>query len=219
MADVLEEIRAFAERRVALGFDPDDMIVADANDVCFDRTGRDDLLPVIERIVAEVSELHRIEQAKWDAPTDCDRIDEAFANLEEQGVVARQNFACCNNCGFAEIWDEVEATENDHPVEGYTFFHFQFTEAAFDHGELLLAYGSVEDNRETFICVGRTIVRVLTQAGLKASWKEDAGYPIIVSGLEWKKRRLTSPPSKLNDRDNDTDSPDRLKRRGSCSSN
>ena len=213
--DVLIEIQKFAEREVALGFDSDEEIVESANHLAFERSGREDIDPDVRRIVAEVADAHRIEEAGWDKPTDCDRIDEAFATLEQQAIVARQNFACCNNCGFAEIWDEVDAVE--FPVEGYVFFHFQATERALDRGELLLAYGTLDEGNEALLHVGRMIVNTLTRAGLKAVWAENDRSPIIISDLVWKKRRPLDAPRNSDNPWCDDGPSDRPARRGSCS--
>ena len=84
-----------------------------------------DFEPEIKWLTAELIAAHRSDQAEWGASTDCDRLDEAFAALNRQGIVARQDFSCCNNCGFTEIWDEVEEAEKQQPIEGYVFYHLQ----------------------------------------------------------------------------------------------
>jgi hypothetical protein len=52
-----------------------------------------------------------------------------------------------------------------------------------------MAYGSVEDDRETFQRVGNTIVAELRRVGLNASWGGTAGHPILVEGIVWRRRR------------------------------
>lgn len=51
---------------------------------------------------------HLAEQATWPAVTDCDRLDRAFEALNAGGIVARHDFTCCQNCGFAEIGAEID---------------------------------------------------------------------------------------------------------------
>ncbi len=121
-------------------------------------------------------------------PTDCDRLDEAFAALNRQGIVARQDFSCCNKCGFTEIWGEVEE-EKHRPVEGYVFYHLQGTELAIESGRLLMAYGCVEDDPVAFHQVANKIVAELRRVGLNASWRGTAGDPILVEGMTWRRRR------------------------------
>src|SRR4029079_1351153 len=80
---------------------------------------------------------HLDAQREWPSVTDCDRLDRAFADLNGRGIVARQNFACCSNCGHAEIGEEIDAEkERGTKVIGYTFFHLQDTERAAEYGYL-----------------------------------------------------------------------------------
>ena len=119
-------------------------------------------------------------------------MDEAFAALNRQGIVARQDFSCCNNCGFTEIWDEVEQAEEIQPVEGYVFYHFQATERAIEVGQLLLAYGCVDDEAESLRRVAERIVAELLRAGLGASWGGSGAHPIVLDGIVWQRRRLAA---------------------------
>jgi hypothetical protein len=189
MAEGLDELRAFIEYRVREGFESVHEIVENARDWAYDTYDRTDLLPEIRRLTAELLAAHRAEQAGWGPTTDCDRLDEAFAALNRQGIVARQDFSCCNNCGFTEIWDEVAEAEKQRPVEGYVFYHLQCTERAIETGQLLMAYGSVEDDSEAFQRVGNRVVAELHRAGLNASWGGTEGHPIVVEGMVWRRRR------------------------------
>jgi hypothetical protein len=189
MAEALDDLREFIACRIREGFESAHQIVENAHALAYERYERDDLLPEIKRLTAEAMEAHRAEQAGWGPTTDCDRLDGAFAALNAQGIVARQDFSCCNNCGFTEIWDEVEEVEKRQPVEGYVFYHLQCTEQAIDTGQLLLAYGCVEDDPEAFQRVGNKIVEELRRVGLNASWGGTANHPIVVEDMVWRRRR------------------------------
>lgn len=189
MAEVLEDLRAFVAYRVREGFESIHEIIENATDYALGKHQRDDLQPEIKRITAELLAAHQTEQAGWEAPTDCDRLDEAFVALNRQGIVARQDFSCCNNCGFTEIWDEIEEEEKRQPVEGYVFYHLQATETAIESGQLLMAYGCVEEEEATFVRVANKIVAELRRAGLNASWGGTAYHPIVVDGIVWRRRR------------------------------
>ena len=175
MAEAYNDLREFIAYRVREGFKSAHEVVEDAHDWAFNRYQRHDLLPEIKRLTAEVLSAHHAEQATWGPTTDCDRLDEAFAALNAKGIVARQDFSCCNNCGFTEIWDEVEEAEKQRPVEGYVFYHLQATERAIGTGELLMACGCVEDDDEAFRRVGNRVVAGLRKLGLDASWGGTAG--------------------------------------------
>ena len=189
MVQSFDELREFIAQRVREGFESPHELVENAHDWAYGRYERDDLLPEVKRLTAEALASHQAEQAGWGPTTDCDRLDTAFASLDAQGIVARQDFSCCNNCGFTEIWDEVEKEEQQHPVEGYVFYHLQCTERAIKTGQLLLAYGCVEDDLQAFVAIANKIVAELIKAGLKASWGGTAGHPIVIEGLVWRRRR------------------------------
>lgn len=189
MAEDLEDLRAFIAFRVREGFESVHEIIEDAIHFSFEKYNRDDLHPEIIRLTAELIVSHRAEQAGWDEPTDCDRLDEAFAALNRQDIVARQDFSCCNNCGFTEIWDEIEEQEKHRLVEGYVFYHLQATETAIESGRLLMAYGCVEEDKTALVRVANKVVAELRRAGLNASWGGTAHHPIVVDGIVWRRRR------------------------------
>jgi hypothetical protein len=170
MTGVLEDLRGFIAYRIREGFESVHEIVENADNYAYEKFQRDDLRPAIKQLTAELLAAHQAEQARWDGPTDCDRLDEAFAALNRQGIVARQDFACCNNCGFTEIWDEIEEVEKSQPVEGYVFYHLQCTETVIKTGRLLMAYGCVEEDPEMFQRVAKKVVEELRRVGLDASW-------------------------------------------------
>ena len=63
-------------------------------------------------------------------------LNRAFAALEEEGVIARQNFTCCGTCASAEIWDEID---DSREWKGYIYFHQQDAEASLRAAEPTLA--------------------------------------------------------------------------------
>jgi len=120
-------------------------------------------------------------QADWGV-TDCDRLTEAFAELDGAGIVAREHFACCQNCGTSEIWGEA-----DPEHRGYVFFHMQDTETAGD-GVLYLAYGSRSNLAEETVAVGHEVVKVLQAHGFRTSWDGSERTRLQITDLEWRKR-------------------------------
>jgi hypothetical protein len=189
MIESIHELREFIAFRVREGFLSAHDIVQEAHEWACERYQKEDLLPTIRRLTVEALVSQQAEQAGWGSTTDCDRLDEAFAALNAEGIVAKQDFSCCNTCGFTEIWDEVKEVEKRQPVQGYVFYHLQCTERAIKTGQLLMAYGCIEDNAEAFERVGNKIVAELRRAGLNASWGGTAGHPIVVEGIVWRRRR------------------------------
>lgn len=189
MAEALEDIRNFIASHVREGFESAHDIIENATHYAYETHDREDLQSDIKRITFELVAAHLADQSEWEPSTDCDRLNEAFSALNQQGIVARQNFACCNNCGFSEIWDEVDEAEKQHPVDGYVFYHLQCTDQAIQSGRLLMAYGCVEDDHEAFLRVANKIVAELCRVGLNASWGGTDCDPIMVDGIVWRRRR------------------------------
>ncbi|MBT3162250.1 hypothetical protein HTV80_03875 [Streptomyces sp. Vc74B-19] len=123
------------------------------------------------------------EQGTWRGETDPERLTRAFTALRDAGITARENFACCRNCGDTEIGG---AGEPD--ARGFVYFHTQCTDsAAAGHG-LTLLYGGFDGSPETTVAVGHEVVAALEAVGLPAVWNQDPGRAITVTPLDWQRR-------------------------------
>jgi hypothetical protein len=182
-ADQLADLRHFVRVRVAAGYDRRDEIVDDAVDSV---EGEPNLQPVARRVTDEELAAHLARQAQWPATTDYDRLAAAFADLERSGIVVREDFSCCGNCGSHEIWEEVEAYGEG--VRGYAFFHQQDTESAVEGDGLYLSYGATAEGEEASLGVAAEIVAALRGHGFTPAWNGRLSQRIGVS-LDWKRRR------------------------------
>jgi hypothetical protein len=184
-----ESIAEFVAREVAGGFTPIDEIVVGATELVSGEAPPETVRLHAETCLHEALEKHRIAQRAWPDRTDCDRLDDAFAKLDARGIVARQNFTCCQNCGHAEIWGEIEQRAPTlPPARGYAFYHWQDTESAVDGHGVFLAYGATAEGEVHGMSIGREIVEVLRAEGLNASWDGSLKARILVA-LEWRRRR------------------------------
>lgn len=182
------EIQAEVEAQVAAGYSARDEIVSHVMDV-FEDEGVDEA-DIRSRVDAAILAYAR-DEARWTRSTDCDRLDEAFAGLEELGIVARQNFSCCGSCGSSEIGEEIRiARAEGRGILGYTFFHVQDTESAVAGGGVYLSYGTAlkGGGRKESIAVGRLIVDELRNRGLSVDWNGSLSTRILVE-MDWKRRR------------------------------
>jgi uncharacterized protein DUF6891 len=141
----------------------------------------------------------RAEARTWPETTDNDRLDAAFARLTAEGIIARQDFACCTTCAKAEIWDEV-----DDPAawRGNVWFHRQDTEHAVAGDGLYLGFGARDDRstlRRLFgrggdrpatdtAGIGREVARALSDAGLPVVWDGRVERRILVDPFIWQRR-------------------------------
>ncbi|MBB5712244.1 DUF6891 domain-containing protein [Sphingomonas xinjiangensis] len=188
-ADPLADLRDKIRRDVAAGFDDEDVILTNLAHYF-----EEEIDPVVvrreaPRILRDVLAEHARAEASWPAVTDCDRLDTAFAALEQDGIIARQNFTCCMTCGSNEIWEEVQAAKDAGlPAHGYTFYHFQDTDAAVEGSGVYLAYGACEDGEGPALQVANDVVAALQAQGLHPDWDGRWDQRIHVP-LDWKRRR------------------------------
>jgi hypothetical protein len=89
----------------------------------------------------------RAEMASWPAPTDCDRLREAFAALERQGVVCLESPGLTQDdsipaaAALAAARDEAGLPE----THGYCFFTWNDLARVLDGSGLSLAFGSFKE--------------------------------------------------------------------------
>lgn len=143
----------------------------------------------VKRLAGPMIEERRraLARARWPKVTDCDRLARAFAALEESGIVARENFWCCETCGSLAMADEIKRIGRKRAVRGYVFFDQQATETAVTEGLLRLAYGAKGRGKAESAAVGREVVRAVRAAGLKASWGGTLEDWVEVA-MKWRRR-------------------------------
>ncbi len=187
-----QEVRLFVARRVAEGFDSEEDILEDTLEFFVDEYGdSQNFSSMVNRMTAELMAAHLEESRSWPEETDCDRLDKAFDEMEEQGIVARQNFTCCQNCGHAEIWEELELTRQEHEVSGYVFFHMQDTDRVLEEGRLYIAYGAADSADESAIVVAEKAAQILKKSGFNVDWDGTLDKRICLVNFNWRRRRCS----------------------------
>ncbi|ETI65375.1 hypothetical protein C100_02385 [Sphingobium sp. C100] len=187
--DPIAALREQMRRDVLGGFFDEDAILTNAHDLFEEELPRPTLRREASAALRTALAEHRAAEEGWTHMTDCDRLELAFAALEAEGIIARQNFTCCSNCGASEIWDEIEAAQAEGlPAQGYAFFHMQDTESAIEGNGLYLNYGAADQGEAAAIAIGHRIVAQLEDHGLPTEWDGSWGQRIGVP-LVWKKRR------------------------------
>jgi hypothetical protein len=182
------EMQGYIARKVASGFDSPSDVINSAVEVFCDDAELNILRSIAERLTREAVAVHFHNQASWPETTDCDRLDDAMTELTRGGIICRQNFSCCGNCGVAEISDELEAErEAGLDVRGYAFYHMQDTEAATEGCGVHLNYGSVVQGEDAALRIGQEIVAALQRHGLHSRWDGKWDTRIRID-LEWKRR-------------------------------
>ncbi|WP_242906291.1 DUF6891 domain-containing protein [Actinomadura terrae] len=127
------------------------------------------------------------DQRTWPEVTGTDRLLRAFRDLDVAGIVARADFACCQNCGISEIGAEVPEGEQRR---GYVFCHRQDVERAVAGEGLMLAYGIFRDAEHPpeQAEIGAEVAEALRRHGLDVTWDGDPAKRVEVD-LTWRRRR------------------------------
>jgi len=188
-SDLLDQLRDYVDREIRGGFTAVGDIPQAAVAFLADEADPNVLRPHAEQCTAETLVALTEEQRSWPEQTDCDRLDVAFARLESAGILARQDFSCCQNCGHGEMWALLqEALAQGRSARGYTFYHQQDTESAVEGYGLCLAWGATEAGDDALASVGHEVVAVLRAEGLRVGWDGSTKRRISLS-LDWKRRR------------------------------
>lgn len=173
---------------VATGFMSRNEIIELVTEMADDECPQETYRPKIEQMTDEAIRAHTLAQQSWPAVTDCDRLDAAFAELEQAGIICRQNYTCCQTCGIAEIWPEMEAQRDaGRDIVGYAFYHSQDTEAAADGASMYLSYGSMTSKPKPALAVAHQVIAALNLNDLKTHWDGTIGQRIYVA-MDWKRR-------------------------------
>lgn len=187
-ADQTAEVRAFVRIQVRSGYvEPSDIPEVTVDYFTGTYPKERVISAATEALEAEVA-LLRAEEATWPAVTDYDRLTAAFADIEGRGVLAREDYACCRNCGIKEALVELEeASAEGQSFTGFAFFHMQDTERVVEGGPLMICFGDREGTDGGTEHVGQLVVAALRAAGLRTEWNGSPDSRIEVH-MQWLRR-------------------------------
>jgi hypothetical protein len=144
----------------------------------------------VSRATTASIENWRASQASWPAVTDCDRLDRAFARLNQLGVIALHNAGFTQSDGYDDFREAYANHPHPSDVLGYCFYHGQDLERVVRGGPLLFGFGPSDPNAEQSdgLKVSRLIVEQLTAAGLAVDWDGTFDNRISVPKFNWQRR-------------------------------
>ncbi|MFG2050541.1 DUF6891 domain-containing protein [Micromonospora sp. NPDC048935] len=150
-------------------------------------TTDEELIAAYERALA----VRRAQQREWGEVRG--NLTRAFAELNERGVLARENFSCCGTCASAEIHDERDDSRHWH---GYVWYHQQDTESllASEDGEVYLGYGAyppADFDEVAYDKLSEAEQQARYQADLERLL-DDMVFPVLREhgmGVEWNRRQ------------------------------
>jgi hypothetical protein len=194
-------LKQYIERHIREGFMQRDDIVQATILEFRSEFGGTDFYQAVATTVDRYLARYLIMESRWVTATDCDKLDKAFCELERLGIIARQHFACCNDCGHKEMQSEIrrmrgrsmtKSVKGSQKLIGFAFFHQQDTERAVKNGTLFVTFDVLEKNDARAAEVGAMIVEALKRAGLVTTWNGSYLQRIAVTNLSWRKRRFSS---------------------------
>jgi hypothetical protein len=134
----------------------------------------------------------RAEESRWASRTMNDAIDDAFGELNENGIVALQNAGYTMSDGWSDA-NELAAKLETKP-RGAAFYHGQDMERAIDGAGLHLAFGAYVEgaaHEAASRAVGREVCETLARHGVTTEWDGSVERRIRILPFEWRKRRWT----------------------------
>ena len=188
MEPLHDQVREWVLLQLRAGFESDPRILQGVEEYLADDFEAKDIRRAAAELLPGLKDQLKREEASWPETTDNDRLERAFDRLRSQGLVVRENFTCCQTCGFAEIEDEVEKEAADRRIVGFTFYHQQDTESAVDGFGVALAYASTSGDQGDSLRVGKMIAAAMQEEGLTLDWDETLAKRIVVK-MDWKRRR------------------------------
>ncbi|PGH04821.1 hypothetical protein GX51_03308 [Blastomyces parvus] len=146
------------------------------------------IIAASQQIIDELWQARLAQQATWPADADAgfQRVKRAFEILAaRKGIVTRMNFCYTVQSGDSQMPREARAGDS-----GWAYFHMQDAERAVDGGGLCVRYGALSNVDAETVEVGKTIVQVLREVGLRVVWNGRPQMVIRVIPLIWRPRLL-----------------------------
>lgn len=172
------------------GFDSHEEIVDFIAEVMAEENNVTNIEPLIEHIVDQSFGRHYEQEQTWDAPTDCDKLDEVVENLREAGIVFQVTTGCCSRCALEKVLSDIDEMSGGTEVMGYAFSYRHDIADALRENVLHVSFSALEDgDDEGDEAIGESVVAALKEAGLEPEWSGDPSTRIRVSNFVWRKRR------------------------------
>ncbi len=141
-----------------------------------------------QSIDAEFARKLEVERA-WPVVTDCDKLDRAFDELNDSGIIALHNAGYTQDEGIEDVTEVYhELGGEDSAVEGYCFYHGEDLERAVDGGGLMLSFGDILGGEIKGEEIGERIVEALHRHGLAVTWSGTLDERIELPEIEWRRR-------------------------------
>ena len=116
------------------------------------------------------------------------RLENAFSNLAQEGIVAIHNCGYDLGEGVADAFElQVHLSNNRHPASGFCFYTFEDVEYSIFDGYLKIAFGDFENDEKKALEIGKTVSRYLEDEGFTVKWDETVNNQIEINPFRWDK--------------------------------
>jgi len=148
------------------------------------KDGKQDIpLQTVKKAVAAAYLQRAKEQAAWPRPTDCEKLEKAFARLEANAILVGRNPDETQSGSHDVMQDRLVASKGS--AAGYVYFHGQDLRNAMEKGVLSLGFGSLQENDELDLAIAQNTVKVLAAQGLIFEWDGTLNKRIKIA-LQWR---------------------------------
>lgn len=133
-------------------------------------------------------------EGTWPAQTTNDRIDAAFRELNEAGIIALQGAGYTMGDG----WDEANdiAAQMTAPPRGAVFYHWQDLERGVKGEGVWLAYGAYvegDGHEQASLGIASEACEALRRHGVAVRWSGSIEERIFLEPFEWQRRYRPEP--------------------------
>jgi hypothetical protein len=126
-------------------------------------------------------------EASWPKTTDCDRLDQAFLELNRTGIIALHNAGMTMSDGVSDV-AEVLHQNGSNFIQGYCFYHGQDVERAVNGQGLTIAFCDINEDKNKKAEIGYAIKSTLERHGLNVEWNGDSNVRLVLPTIDWKRR-------------------------------
>jgi hypothetical protein len=133
-------------------------------------------------------------ESTWPQVTDCDRLDDAFDELNRSGLIALEYAGIENSDGDTYVAEFLEERGGEEAgFEGFCFYHAQDVESALKRRILTMCYGGFDGSEEKTAEIAQRIVKTMQEHGLQAVWSGDVTSKIEIHNIMWQRKLSTEP--------------------------
>ncbi|WP_373271016.1 DUF6891 domain-containing protein [Pseudomonas syringae] len=90
--------------------------------------------------------------------------------------------------GYSDVAEANHEAPEGH-YHGYCFYHGQDVERVVEGGELMIAFGALDDDPAQSVGVGQTVCEALRAAGFQVTWNETDEQRIEIHAMKWQRRQ------------------------------